>query len=94
MDPYLAELLQSANTDHVLQRGTGMHSQLIRSLAAHALDPKNAPHLGKILDAIERLELAIRMDPIRVGTRVGLREVLGNGLGDWVLGARGPMELE
>lgn len=93
MDPHLAELLASANVDHVLERGTGSFDLLIESLSQKLRDPKNAPFFPRILAAIQRLKCNEAIDPIRVNTRNGIRQILGS-LGGDILGPRGPMELE
>lgn len=93
MDPYLEELLASANADHVFQGGTGNFDLLIESLTNSLSEPNNAPFFPQIQAAIRNLESKKEVDPIRADTRKKARRILGN-LGEDFLGPRGPMELE
>ncbi len=92
MDPHLKEVLDSATSDHVFDRGTGMYEMLITSLEHHLKNPKNAPFVSKILNALVELRDRVKIDPLRAKTRRELRKV--DPLLNDILGPRGPMELE
>ena len=74
MDPHLAELLASANADHVFERGTGNFDLLIDSLTHSLREPKNAPFYSQILAAIQRLQSMKEIDPVRANTRKEMRK--------------------
>lgn len=93
MSPHLRELLQSANTDHVLKGGTGQYDFLISRLTQELNDQTNERSRGLIQAAIERLEALKEIDPIRVDTRNELRSFFLDALGMDTLDPKGPMEL-
>ena len=94
MNPYLEELLASANTDHVLQGGTGEFDALQQKLLESLLVPANAPFAPHIAAALEKLELSKLIAPVQVKTRDELRTFFKGALGEELLDPRGPMELE
>lgn len=93
MNPHLVELLSSADTDHLLEGGTGDFDFLITRLRQELADPKNTLFQSQIRRAIKRCEVYRRIDPVRVAVRNGLRGSFAEFGYDDILEPRGPMEL-